>query len=201
MRLTCHQRFCSQDLAASGWTCHFPAPGRYAQYHRNLPPLLDPPPFPHAPHHIPKRETPKQKQLLEAGADPHGRTGPVHVPPLALVLSTRPEFGAVNGVARDPKIGPMLVQALAARGADINQLAIDHFGFTPLQLASFGGACAEVIQALLDAGADVSAQCLWARFTSPLHMAAFGGGNLGAVQLLLKQPQLGGLNALGGLER
>eukprot|EP00903_Cladosiphon_okamuranus_P009088 g8687.t2 len=139
--------------------------------------------------------------LLEAGADPHGRTGPAHLPPLALVLSTKPEFGAVNGVARDPKIGPLLVQALAAGGADVNQLAIDHRGSTPLQMASFDGACAEVIQALLDAGADVSAQYLLTGFTSPLHLAAFGGGDLRAVQLLLKQPQLGGLNAVGGLER
>lgn len=140
-------------------------------------------------------------QLLEAGADPHVRTGPAHIPPLALMLSTRQDSGAVNGVATDPKIGPLLVQALVAGGADVNQLAVDHLGLTPLQKACFEGACAEVMQALLDAGADMLAPCLWASFTSPLHLAAYGGGNVETVRLLMNQPQSGGLNDLGGLER
>lgn len=120
---------------------------------------------------------------------------------MALVLTARAERGAVNGVANDPKIGPLLVRALVARGADVNELAVDQCGFTPIQLASFDGACAEVIQALLDAGADVGAPCLFLNFTSPLHLAALGRGNLKAIRLLLDHPQSGGLNALGGLAR
>lgn len=122
----------------------------------------------------------------------------MHVPPLALVLCVKPEFGAVNGVAKDPTIGPLLVKALVARGAEVNHLAVDQCGFTPFQLACYEGACAEVMQALLDAGADMLAPCLWLGMTSPLLLAACAGGNVGAVRLLIDQPQSGGLNALGG---
>lgn len=141
------------------------------------------------------------KQLLEAGADPQARTGPTHVPPLAWVLYGNPAFGAVNGVSTDSTIGPLLVKTLVAGGADVNQLAIDQIGFTPLQLACFEGACGEVVQALLDAGADMLAPCLCIGWTTPLVVAACHGGNTSALRVLIDQPQSGGLNGVGGQER
>lgn len=143
----------------------------------------------------------KNNQLLEAGADPHARAGPSLSAPLALVLTTKTDFGAVNAVATHATIGPPLVKALVAGGAGINELVIDQCGMTPLQLACSQGACAEVMQALLDAGADILAPCSSIGFAPPLHLAAHGGGNLGAVRVLLKDPRSGGLNALGGPER
>eukprot|EP00752_Nemacystus_decipiens_P005271 g4781.t1 len=138
--------------------------------------------------------------LLEAGADPHVRTGPQDVPPLALVVIVSPENGAVNNVATHPEIGPLLVQALVAAGADVNQDATDSRGFTPLQLACAEGACGEVVQALLAAGAEMlAAPCI--SFLGPLQLAAYGGGNLGAIRVLLDHPQSGGLNAQAGPDR
>lgn len=107
----------------------------------------------------------------------------------------------MNGVAIHPTIGPLLVKALVAAGADVNQQAIDHHGFTPLQLACFQGACGDVIQALLDAGADMHAPCACVGFTSPLNLAAFAGGNSDSLPVLISHPQSGGLNAVAGLER
>lgn len=117
------------------------------------------------------------------------------------MLVVKTEHGAVNGVATHPKIGPLLVRALVAKGADVNQLAIDNRGYTPFQLACTEGSCGEVVQALLDAGADMSTQCLSMYFLSPLHLAAFQGANLGAIRVLMNHPQSGGLNAVGGPDR
>lgn len=192
------QRFGSQDSLLPSWcpvvaTYHFRPP--VATYGL-LPLLLIAPPFPtlcsiHS-------KTQRTQQLLEAGADPHIRTGPLQAPPLAVILINKREHGAVNAVATHPKIGPLLVRALIAAGADVNQLATDPRGHTPLQMACAEGACAEVVQALLDAGADMLPPCPSVFFLSPLHVAAYQGGNAGAVRLLVNHPQSGGLNAVAG---
>lgn len=102
----------------------------------------------------------------------------------------------MNGVATHSTIGPLLVKALVAGGADVNKLAVDRLAFTPLHLACHQGACGGVLQALLDAGADMRTPCAGIGFTSPLLLAALSGGNPETVRVMINQPQSGGLNAM-----
>lgn len=125
------------------------------------------------------------------------RTGPGNVTALANALWSTDGSAGSNFVASDPAVGPPLVRALVAAGAEVNDVSSPQ-GCTPFQIACFDGACPEVLQALLDAGADPCAPCAGAAFMSPLQLAALRGGDPRAVRLLIEQPNSGGLNAVGG---
>ncbi len=125
-------------------------------------------------------------QLLKAGADPNLKT-PTHVDPLeAAVAGPRTKAS--------PTLGPSLVRALVAAGADVNGVCGD--GIAPLHVACFKGACGEVVQALLDAGADARMPCASMRFKTPLQLAA-AGGNVGAVSVLLGHPAHADVDTVG----
>ena len=132
-------------------------------------------------------------QLLEAGADPNLEMS-AHMDPLAAVI--------LEGTTKtSPTLGPPLIRALVAAGADINAVR-SPLGFTPLHLACFEGACGEVVQALLDAGADACMPCAGSTqgagmpFMSPVQLAG-ARGNVEAVSVLIGHPACGGLNAVG----
>lgn len=156
---------------------------------------------PHSPlsrTHTPPQLLAKINKLLAAGADPHIGTGPANLPALATALASSDELTRSNLVATDPVVGPSLVRALVAAGADVNDMT-STLGFTAFQIACLDGACAEVLQALLDVGADPCAPCAGAVFMSPVELAALRGGDPRAVRLLIELPNSGGLNAVGGL--
>ncbi len=125
-------------------------------------------------------------QLLAAGADPTLKISP-HMGPLGTV-AIGPRTKA------SPALGPPLVRALVAAGADVN--GVRAIGLAPLHIACSMGACAEVIQALLDAGADACMPCAGRHFKTPLQLAV-DSGNVGAVTVLVGHPAHGGLNRLG----
>lgn len=118
------------------------------------------------------------------------------MPALATALGSTTEAPRSSLVATDPVVGPPLVRALVAAGADVKGMTIT-LGYTALQIACLEGACAEVLQALLDVGADPFEPCAGAAFMSPVELAALNGGDPRAVRLLIELPNSGGLNALG----
>ena len=132
-------------------------------------------------------------QLLGAGADPNLEMS-THMDPLAAVI--------LGGTTKtSPTLGPPLIRALVAAGADINAVRSPR-GFAPLHLACFEGACGEVVQALLDAGADACMPCAGSMqgagipFMSPLQLAG-ARGNVEAVSVLIGHPACRGFNAVG----
>ncbi|CAB1120822.1 unnamed protein product [Ectocarpus sp. CCAP 1310/34] len=133
--------------------------------------------------------------LLKNGADPHMQTSGNGVSAIFTALILKPEGVAVDRIAAHPTIGPRVVRALVAGGADINDMTFAS-AYSPLHVACIEGACAEVIQELLDLGADLDVPCVSANSLAPLHLAAGFGGNLGAIRLLMGLPNSGGLNAV-----
>lgn len=124
-------------------------------------------------------------QLLKAGADPTLKTRD-HLGPLEIVLLERTKAS--------PTLGPRLVRALVAAGADVNGVCGN--GLAPLHFACLDGVCGEVVQALLDAGADACMPCAGMRFMTPLQFAGMNG-NVEAVSVLLEHPAYADLNTLG----
>lgn len=135
------------------------------------------------------------EKLLKNGADPHMQKSGNGVSAIFTALILKLEGVAVDRIAAHPTIGPRVVRALVAGGADINDMTFAS-AYSPLHVACIEGACAEVIQELLDLGADLDVPCVSANSLAPLHLAAGFGGNLGAIRLLMGLPHSGGLNAV-----
>lgn len=128
-------------------------------------------------------------QLLGAGADPSLWTI-TGITPLAAVILGR-------NTKTDPTLGPSLVRALSAAGADVNTVC-SLMGLTPLHRACYDCACGELVEALLDAGANPRAPCAGMRFMTPLQLAGTTG-NVEAVAALLGRMKDGALNDDGAL--
>lgn len=138
---------------------------------------------------------PYNEKLLKNGADPHMQASHCGMSAIFTALILKPEGVPVDRIAAHPTIGPRVVRALVAGGADINDMAFAS-AYSPLHAACIEGACAEVIQELLDLGADLDVPCVSANSLAPLHLAASFGGNIGAIRLLMGLPNSGGLNAV-----
>lgn len=141
------------------------------------------------------RFAPLNEKLLEKGADPHMHTSAGGFSAIFTALILKLEGVSVNRIAAHPTIGPRVVRALVAGGADVNDMAFSS-GYSPLHVACIEGACAEVIQVLLDLGANLDMPCVSVNSLAPLHLAAGSGGNIGAIRLLMGLPNSGGLNAV-----
>lgn len=107
----------------------------------------------------------------------------------------QPDTGYVNGgIASNPTIGPRVVRALVAWGANVNELS-DTMGVMPLHIACMEGACPEVIEVLLDAGADPCAPAVAEGFLTPPYLAA-RAGEPRVLRVLVERPGSGGVDAM-----
>ncbi|CAM9369565.1 unnamed protein product, partial [Hapterophycus canaliculatus] len=127
------------------------------------------------------------EELLRAGADPSLWASNGITPLAAVILG--------SNTKASPTLGPSLVQALAAAGADVNEVSSFN-GFAPLHYACWEGACRQLVEALLDAGANPRAPCAGMEFMTPLQLAGTSG-NAEAVEALLGRLEDGALNAVG----